>query len=369
MGLERIVYLEKGKVLDDSGSDTIKLNINEPISFLEFHWGATNGATNNQASHLHQCVSKIELVDGADVIYSLPMVQMQALNFFERGRIPLMNLTEWAGDGAREACYMNFGRHPYDPELAFLPSRFANPQIKITWDLATVNAVGATGFVSGTGRLSILAHVLPPATAPRGWLMAKEIYSFSSAASGDERVDLPLDYPYRLLTIRSLESGMDFRENISNLKLSLDQDKIILFDLETFRLQELNRDWFGPHQVGTKFDRAHGDTVVILTNELDGLMLMSDEAAAVPYTGYAWSSNFGLNLLDVAGGGAHSGDSEIRCTEWGYTFHNTVAWPFGNIQDIESWFRPDQYRSIRTILTQANAGAAVSICLQQFRRY
>lgn len=368
MGLERIVYIEKDLTLDDSGVKTIDINVNEPISFLEFLWKNTNGATNNQANHLHDLVSKIELVDGSDVLYSLPMVQMQALNFFEMGKTPLMNLTEWANDGAREAAYMNFGRHPYDRELAFVPSRFANPQIKVTWDFTGTTACGATGYVSGSGSLTILAHIVPGVAASRGFLMAKELYSFTSAASGDERIDLPQDYPYRLLTVRSLEDGNDFRENISNLKLSLDQDRLILFDIEAFRLQELNRDMFGKHSVGTKLDRAHGDTVIIHTDELDTLQLMSDQSPNVPYASWGWSSNFLLGLYNVGTGAAHTSDDEIRCFEEGYTFHDTVAWNFGDMKEINEWFDPTAYRSIRAILSQAQSGAAVSVCLQQLRR-
>jgi hypothetical protein len=365
----RLVYIEKSRVLDDSGNLTIPLNVNEPLSQLEFHCAATNGGTNNQANFLHDLVTSVELINGADVLWSLPMVKGQAMNFFEMGKLPLMNMSEWAGDGNREAMYMNFGRHRMDREFAFLPERFKNPQLKVAWDLTSTRACGATGYVSGTGRLTILAHVLPEASGARGWLMPKEVYSFTSAASGDERIDLPLDYPYRFLTVRSLESGMDFRENISNLKLSIDQDKLIPFDIETFRLQELNRDWFGMAMEGIKFDRAHGDTCVIHINELDTMQLMSDEAAAVPYTGWAWSSNFGLNFLQIADGSAQSTDSEIRYFGWGYTPLNTVAWPFGDPQDPMTWFDPSAYRSVRLILTQIDAGAAVSVCLQQYRRY
>jgi hypothetical protein len=365
----RITYIEKSRVLDDSGTLTIPLNINEPISQIELHWAADNGATNNQANYLHDLVSSCELVDGSEVLWSLPMVKGQALNFFEMGKLPLMNMTEWADDGNREAVWMNFGRHRMDRELALIPSRFKNPQLKVAWDLTKVRACGADGYDTGSGRLTVLAHVLPEAAGARGWLMPKEVYSFTSASSGDEPVDLPLDYPYRLLTVRSIESAKDFRENISNLKLSIDQDKLIPFDLETFRLQELNRDWFGLAMEGIKFDRAHGDVPVIHINELDTIQLMSDEAAAVPYVGYAWSSMFGLNLLDIAGGGAHSGDSEIRYFGWGYTPHNTVAWPFGDMDDIASWFDPTPYRSVRLKLTQIESGAAVSVCLQQYRRY
>lgn len=369
MALPRVVFIEDEKVLDQSGSVTIDINVVEPITALEIRVKATNGTTSNQANHLHDLFTTIELVDGSDVLYSLAMVKGQALNFYEMGRTPLMNLTEFANDGARESVWINFGRNLWDKEHAFLPTKFRNPQLKLTWNLDAVRDSDTTGFVDGTGRLTVIAHILPSAQAARGFLMAKDIYSYTSGGSGDERIELPYDYPYRFMLVRSYEAGNDFRENINNIKLSVDQDAIIPFNLDVLQFQELCRDWFGPHTVGTKIFRTHLDVINIHTNELDGLTFCSDDAYSAFGINYAWSSNVGLWVWSLDGAAVESVDCEARMTEWGYTFHNALCYPFGNPKDPATWFDPKPYRSVRLILTQAQTGAAVSTILQQLRRY
>jgi len=364
----RDTYIEDEKVLDDSGTVTIDIKIKDPITALEILMSAANGATSNQENHLHDCVSKIELVDGSDVLYSLSMVQGQALNFFEMGKEPIMNLTEFASDGARESVMINFGRFFGDEAWAFDPTRFKNPQLKITWNLAAIRAVGATGFVSGSGRLTIIAHIMEGATPPSGFLMSKEIYSWTTAASGDEKITMPTDYPYRLLLFRVYEAGMDMRENVSDLKLSGDQDKFIPFDHHMLRLMELNHTWFGKAHEHQKLYQAADRDLPIHINEITGLALTSESPGYILSTRWAWSSQLHTEVR-LHDGTTPTAMQEFHADIEGYGFHNTVAWKYGDLQIPEKWFDAPSYGAIDLYATQANAGGAASVFVQQARKY
>jgi hypothetical protein len=365
----RLVYIENAKVLDDSGTVTIDIDLREPIAQLEVYMKADNGTTSNTANHLHDCFSKIELVDGAEVLWSTSAIQGQAVNFYEMETMPVFNITEWASDGFRETVMLNFGRSLKDREYAFLADRFLNPQMKITWNLAAVRAVGVTGFTSGTGRLSVIARTNPDAVNARGFLMTKELESWTTAASGEKVVDLPRDFKYRLMVVRSYEAGNDFRENISNLKLTCDQDAVVIFNTAPDRLSEINHMDFGPAYEGGKIFRANDATVY--THIMELLQLagnMRDDYVDLNFSHY-WSGNFLTRIWNYSTAGYESTAKRGWYLVNGQYFHSTLAWPFGDMQNPDEWFNPSPYGSIKLKCTEANAGAAASVVIQQERLY
>lgn len=367
---QRLVYIEDAKVLDDSGTVTIDIDLREPIASLEVYVKANNGSTSNQANHLHDCVSKIELVDGAETLWSMNMIQGQALNFYETETMPVFNITEWENDGFRETAILNFGRNRHDRDYAFLADRFLNPQLKVTWNLSAVRTVSATtAFVSGSGRLSVIARTNPLAAGAKGFLMAKELESWTTAASGTKVIDLPRDFKHRLLVVRSYEAGNDFRENISNLKLTCDQDAVVIFNTAPDRLSEINHMYFGPAYEGGKIKRAHMDTIYTHIME----MLQSGIHARDDYILWKmvhyWSGNFDLRAWNWNTQTSPSTDQRGWYMVNGQYFHSTLAWPFGDIQNPEEWFDPRPYGSIKLKCTEADAGGAASVVLQQEKLY
>jgi len=366
----REVYVEDGKVLDDSGTVTIDIDVLDPIAQLEVYVKANNGSTSNQANHLHDCVSKVELVDGSDVLWSLSMLKGQALNFYEMKTMPVFNITEWENDGFRETVMLNFGRSVYDRDLAFLARNFRNPQLKVTWNLSAVSTVSAsTAFVSGSGRLSVIARTNPNASGARGFLMAKDLYSWTTASSGDEVTELPGDYPYRFLVVRSYEAGNDFRENIDKLKLTCDQDKVVIFDTYPDRLSEQNHMQFGPAYEGGKIKRTNSDVVYTHIMEPLQVAIGNRDDYEDFHMSHYWSGNFMLRVWNHSTGGFETVDKRGWYMVDGQYFHSTLCWPFGNPQTIEEWFDPRPYGSVKLKASQAQDGAAASVILQQYRTY
>ena len=85
------------KSLSTKGTETIPINIQDPISRLEIGWHPTLN-DNAMLAALAVGISKIELVDGSDVLHSLNGRANQALCIYDR-RVPTMNHGELI-DGA-----------------------------------------------------------------------------------------------------------------------------------------------------------------------------------------------------------------------------------------------------------------------------
>lgn len=257
----REVYIEENLSLNDAGTAKIDINTAKPISFFELKFGGTKGATENQSDKIQDHISKIELIDGADVLWSLSMVEAVALNCFENRARPACDLDVAASGTPEETCYMQFGLFKNDPKHYLPVEQFANLQLKITSNLTAA----AGTYVTNTLTVSVIAHVLEEGfEAYDGFLSAKEHYSWTSAASGVTTIDLPRDYAYRFLMVKALETLIAPEADITNLKLSCDADGYVVFDRPTDDLRDRNLSDFGPFREVIQ-SAAQDDDVVLST--------------------------------------------------------------------------------------------------------
>jgi len=100
---------------------TQDINIADPISSLDVIVRMTNGAGMTEASIVkpHDEFTKIEVIDGSDVIASASMKELQALNAYETNYLPLMDQTLETSAVQIEACTIPFGLTLNDPKHYF----------------------------------------------------------------------------------------------------------------------------------------------------------------------------------------------------------------------------------------------------------
>lgn len=219
--------------LGTTGTEVIDINVQDVISALFLTWQTTVVTVSDMLDTHAACISKIELVDGSDVLWSLSGEQAQALGFYGHGYAPCNDISVVASDYMRSVLPIFFGRQLFDPELAFDPKRYTNPQLKITWDEDAAN----TSVVANELTVRGWAFDEKPVN-PRGFLMAKEVKSYTPAASAYEYTDLPTDYPYRLLMMQLTSTDKNPFEVLDQFKLSEDHDKRVPIDMtgyEVFR--------------------------------------------------------------------------------------------------------------------------------------
>lgn len=354
--------------LDDSGTKIIDLKTTDPLSAIRLEFKGTNGGTSNKSNLMDDVITKIEIVDGSDQLLSVNLKQAHSLQWFNTKKTPFIRIEERGGGSIREEALLLFGRYLWDPEYYLDLTQFTNPQLKITTDEDAIRDMGATGFLTTTFKVTVNLHVIEEGAQPsKGFMMSKEVYSFTSGTSGDEHIDLPLDYPYANLILRSYVAGNDLNENISALKISCDAGKFIPIDKKCGDILTMNEEDYGIQEIRAQLFRKDAETVYHIINKEPVAVLIPDQTLCVMRLIYQWSGSFQLTVQDIDGT-AITSERWLRAIIQGNGLHSCLCVPFGLLSEPDSYFNPKDWNDIELVLTQA-AAAETQIVLQQLRTY
>lgn len=339
---------------------TVDISMEDPISQILIQYKTTNNGSTPTA-HPAKCITSVELLDGSLVLQKLSGYQLQALDYWHGRRTPFQILNYVDNQNAVVLGTLHFGRKLWDPELAFLPSKFVNPQIRITIDL------NAGGSAPDAGQLEVVAWCFDEKKVnPWGMLIAKEHYSYTLVASGTETISLPRDHPMKLLMIRSLGATLAPNEQYNTIRLSEDRQKRIILDDRTTDL--------------IKYLVANREPV------FEGLMGVANTTPVRHYITPAYEPHYGILPNDAAAaymwtdigderGGVVDIDSSGATTMFkahvsGHCPHGSLAIPFGDPDDPADWFdvRKLQDLELRLVAGSSASGTCDIVC-QQLHRY
>lgn len=354
----REVLLLPEKTMGDSGTETIDLDVTDPITQIGVFLKVTNVATNARRAIPTKIISKIELIDGGTVYASLSGVEAAGIAFYDTGHYVPCWYTEVPDVTQNVFLPLRFGRYLGDPLRNFDPTRLRNPQLKITW---SKNALHLTGYV----KMTVHATILDGVAGASSCLLTKAVREFTTASTGVEQTELPTDYPIRRLYVRPyLEDELPY-EVVSNYKLDCDSGKFIPFDIAASDLIKLLETEFGycwirqmcyresatfaDSFLGRAFAGSHGSG--------DGGYITGLSASGTPYV-Y-------IHVCTHAGGSVDEAAVEINC--FGSLPHYVHAIPFGLKDDPATWFNAGAFRKVVLSLTQGVASATCSILAQQDR--
>lgn len=346
-----------------NATEVIDISIVDPISALIIEHDVLNGAVGSMTAHPLACITKIEMVDGSDVLFSLNGRQADAVDWYQEGHVRSPWHMTLTGNYHQSFIGLNFGRKMWDPVLAFLPKEFKNPQLKITLD------IDGGGLNPTTNKLKVWAALFDEKmVAPMGFLMHKEIKDYSLSSSGHEYTDLPTDHPYRKLFVRQQSEGYEPCQVLANFKLSEEFDKKIVIDHATedvlrtiaSRLPPYDEHWY--FQMGTS-----------------NRYLMCTPTVRTAAFGNPWLTTAGANYLafyDGDGGRlktiTSTGEQQAQILVRGDLPHGVWEIPFGDQDDPDDWFDVTKIGSLRLdILAAAYSASTPSaqIFLQQLRKY
>jgi len=363
----REVYLFENEAMGVAATRIVNLDFSNPIVALDLgvHGERTdrNSAKNMLIS---QHVSKIEIVDGSDVLFSMDMMEAMALQRYANNEVPRMIIDAVAGAGNDAHVKIRFGRDDSDQEWMLDPRKFVNPQIKITYNLAT----GAAGYVAGQQSFTLKAVVCEnPTREPMGFLMSKNIYGWNKAAAGDETIDMPRDYLYRLLLTRVYGGDFSAHSEFKRFKMSCDIDRFVPFNIAGWELSLKEIERYGPGNQVTGINCPGAGPAwwwhpFGLSQGANFFSCSSGPCfylnASAPWrVGLALANNVGIAL-----------NRYIEVNAWGYEYNNHIPYPFGNLRDVEEFFDPTSFKSVRLIVSQDKTAALESgIVLQQVRPY
>ena len=351
--------------LGDTGTEPIEINIEDNISRIELIWQTTVVTVSDMLAPHAACISKVELIDGSDVLHSLSGEQIQAMAFHTIGKMPLDEISVVAADYMRSVLPIYFGRKLYDPLLAFDPKKFRNPQLKVTWDEDAAN----TSVIAN--ELTVRGDVFDEkAVSPIGFLMSKEIKSYTPANNTPEYTNMPLDHPYRMLMIQSEATDKNPFEVLAQVKLAENHDKKIPFDMtgaEIFRkiIQPL-----GPISQNVRLNETAADAMALhLTPTYGHVCQVAYDADVIAANDDFTQPTFAGCIVTIA---ATVSYVPYRALVQGYAPNFCFGIPFGDLQDPADWYDVTKLGHLR-LTTQGAAAVgttpAARICLQQLRKY
>ena len=355
----RLAELLSGESIATAGTRMLELNLSEPISRITVQLRLVNNGSTPTA-HPATAVSKIEVVDGSDLLFSLSGKECSALNYYDKGYLPFSLVAGEDNIYNTVEFHLDFGRFLWDKVLALDPKRFNNLQIKITHDLVT------GGSTPDAGTISVLAHVFDNAAiSPMGFLMSKQVYSYALAASGQEKIVLPADYDYRKILFGSLSAGNSPTSQISKVTLSVDNGRRVL--INNMSASDLVKMLGIQKAVEVIIGMGSGSAITYFT--------------APTYETYCHVSPMGSPLaatVDLAqsNGGTISllsdASEAFQMSSRGYAPHGLIALPQGDQMDVSDWLKVSQSGSIALSLTAGSSVGASSTAeaiLQQLRTY
>jgi len=363
---DALVYQETQS--SDKTTKVWDLNYLDPLSALYLEFEATNEATNVN-NFISDIITKIEIVEGSTPLYSLTEQELEALHFYKRKKPPVLFPSSWAAGTQRHGVLMMFGRNLWDTEYALDCKAYKNPQLKITWDLGAVNAIGSTtSFAEGTLKISAIAKLMEEIGAPGKFLSAREVDTFTMPTSGTHSTEMYTDYMWRLMMLRSYVSGSDPDECIDYIKLNCDAGKFI--PLDNRYLKQLDAEaleMFGEM-------RFRHDILTATSLSIRGLLQKETRFDFKPsitseFTVFTHPVQFsGLVTMDFetpAGGTA--GIRRLWGEEFGHSLHATVPIPFGDMDKPETWFDATRYGRIDLSCHAGGSAGVSSVVLEQVR--
>ena len=355
------IFPEKVETLDVT--EIIDLNVRDPISRISVINKTIAGASMAPLGHPASAVTKIEVVDGSDVLFSLSGLEAQALDWYHRKKEPSNIYFAVNANWSEQVYFLNFGRHLYDPLLALDPTKFTNLQLKVSLDL------DAWDTNAGNSRLSVVADLFDAKeVAPTGFLMHKQIKDYALGDGTHEYTDLPTDYPMRKLLLRIAKAGVGTEHCFGTVKLSEDNDKKIPINHSIAHILRTIVSEAPPYREW-----------IITVGEGAGVDIYNTPAYWPAFSGTNWQGSQVTTAVTVnAGdggkatvyGGTDGVNVQVLCEGW--CPHGVIEIPFGLQDDLDDWYDVTQLGSLVLDLT-AGGGMLVSdscqVFLQQMRTY
>jgi len=357
----RIAQLLAPEDLGAAGTKVIGIDIDQPISRILIRFTTTKSKQGMDAPAPAN-ISRIEIVDGSAVIFSLTGYECQALAYYNHPGVTMEHGQHINALSETDLYMIDFGRELWDETLAFLASRFTNPQLRITWD----EDVADTGV--SANECEILAFIFDEKQiSPTGFLSAQEWFDYTVGANNSfEPVRLPEDHIIRQVLVRAYRDGYEPWAQIDEIRL--DENNLQRVPFEYTNLENYYRmmkDVWKPLNTPT--------VIFISTGSLNFYYPQTDFWMAPSLMLINVDGNLRINGLSAKGGKLPiiaPAAAQAVGQAFGYLPWHTFQFPMGTQDQIEDWYDPTGKRP-RLRLRAASSGTSGTgqVVLEQYRRY
>ena len=334
------------------------------LSGVLLHIENTNGGTDNLINAIYKNIAKIQLVDGGRVLLDLTGVQAEFLSLLNTGGEPRSVVREDASAVQTFQALILFGRHLWDNEMGLDLSKLRNPKLRVDVDFTTVRGVGATGFVTGSGTMSGVLFVNDGADSPSPdrYVKSHEIKRWTTAASGDEVTQGPVDGPWRRLIVRAHVAGSLPNAVLTDIKVAFDSGQFVAIDEQTKWQSHALPLILGRHpRIEQTLSRTDAETIDIEHASIEHYSLSTTSILdRVQLTAYV-HGNIVTSVVVGSTAAASSADNVLTLATWPAHPFMSFMYDFIGMGDLGA----EAYERADIQLTQAVAAAAASIVLQQ----
>jgi|SRR5208337_949056 len=355
----RDVVLISDEVATTPTTRMIPLSTTDFISQIDIEYKATTAGTAPSA-HPAANVSKIQVVDGSDVLWSLSGMECQGLEFYDVGKPSYNFVTDSAPAMTISTFRLNFGRYLWDPSLGLDCSKYQNPQLLITHNYRTADTAATAAVMSVTERAF-------DAKKPTfmGFLTAKEIFNYTCGASGSmQQVTIPRDRVLRKLMLQGVGAGYAPYQIYDQLKLSENNDAAIPLNSYTTKIEKWVHTKYGRFEEYLAAQLVSGGRAYYVMPTMDLRVAGLGVTAAEVITDAATTVLNPTTILSAQGGLANLGVS-------GYDPHGCLPLEFGDPQNIDDWYDVTGLGSLNLNIIAGSAGVSgsVNVVTEQLRKY
>lgn len=287
-------YLEKERTYSsDTGVVYIDLPRNERIAMLMVECSVTNTAPTSRdyTRTILDVITNVDvLLEGSAVAFSAPPEVGGFMALARSGQVPPYDVRERGRTYVRLPIY--FQRHPMDMAYMLDTSQYSSAQLQISYTLNTTYET--------SGSFQVTAWYLRPIeqVTPRGFVRSRVVNKYTTSGSAEvKEVDLPTGLPVLEIGTRIWDIDQFIENNVTDLKLDIDEGRQVLFDGRIEDLKLLNRKWYGPELVGPRYWALtqNGQYVQHLMADPEQLVWSHYAAAAIVYGSSAiWSNRHQL---------------------------------------------------------------------------
>lgn len=359
----RISKLLAAEDVGAAGTKVIDIDTSDPISRITLAWKTTKSQHGMNAPGPAD-ITKIELVDGSTPLHSLTGYENQALAIYSRRGKTMTHGQHLSACSEYGLYTIDFGRKLWDPELAFLPDKFANPQLKVTFD----EDVSDTGVTANS--LEVWAHLFDEKRiTPKGFLAAIEHWTDTMGANNSyESIELPTDYPIRQMIVRAYRDDYEPWYQVKEARLDEDTLKRIPFDWDDLEvMHRLQKGYEEPCQETCQGICNAAGTNVFYVTPTDYYVTMIASALSGGYIamGDTWQNGGKFGPI------TNSGDLFFSAIVHGWLPWHCFHFPLGDPNDISDWYEVSKIKKPRLRLRSAASGTSgtAQVVLEQLRRY
>lgn len=232
-------YLSKAKT-ESSDDQTLYIDLpkNEQISFLHLELSMQGVATPRTTTTLIDKLGPYEVIaDGSKVLYSLEPEIAYYIDYLTRGGVyPHMDFNYTPNARETHRFRIPFGRHLYDEEYMLDTSLYNSVQLRVPY------STDGTHFTSGTFRHNIVMYRPLRKMNPVGFIRSRTVKKETSSAAVETiNHDLPMTYPLRFVGVRLEDDDVNLETNLTSLKVNIDEGRLILLDLNSNEMRDLDR--------------------------------------------------------------------------------------------------------------------------------